>query len=314
MESLPTVSLRTLVAPALPSRSKSSSSSSTAAAALPVYIAVFNCSGSYLATGGSDKCVRLWNPLSGLCIKTYTGHGYEVLDIDIARDNSKFASVGGDRAAMLFDVSTGRVIRRFTGHASRINGVAFNAEATVITTGSYDATIKFWDCRSHDQAPIQTLKESTDSVTGVQVVENRILASSVDGHVRVYDIRNGTCTQDNVGHPVTNAVFSNDGNCVLASSLDSTIRLFDIENGEMLAEYTGHDNSNYKITATLTSDDAHVITGSEDGRVCFFDLVEGTLVKSIKPHARLVTSVAYHPKEDIMVTTSTDGSIKVFGT
>jgi WD40 repeat protein len=93
-----------------------------------------------------------------------------------------------------------------------------------------------------------------------------------------YDIRMGACTQDRVGFPVTHALFSNDRNCVLASSLDNTVRLFDVENGEMLAQYTGHKNSEYKVTATLSSDDAHVICGSEDGRVCFWDLVEVKLV------------------------------------
>ncbi|KAJ1563739.1 hypothetical protein HK405_000945, partial [Cladochytrium tenue] len=37
----------------------------------------------YVATAGADRTIRLWNPLSGLCVKTYTGgHGYEVLDLD----------------------------------------------------------------------------------------------------------------------------------------------------------------------------------------------------------------------------------------
>jgi mitogen-activated protein kinase organizer 1 len=84
-------------------------------------------------------------------------------------------------------VSTGRVIRRFSGHAARVNGVAFNAESTVIVTGSYDATVKVWDCRSQDQAPIQTLKEAKDSVTAVQVCDHRILCSSVDGCYRMYE-------------------------------------------------------------------------------------------------------------------------------
>ncbi|KAI9355109.1 WD40-repeat-containing domain protein [Zopfochytrium polystomum] len=278
-----------------------------------VNVAVFNSTGSYAATGGSDKLIKLWNPVTGLCIKTYTGHGYEVLDIDIALDNAKFASVGGDRAALLWDVSTGRVIRRFTGHTARINGVAFNKDATVIVTGSYDATVRFWDCRSQDRAPIQVLNESKDSVTSIQVVDHQIVAGSVDGHFRLYDIRLGKCTADNVGHPVTSAVLSNDKNCVLASSLDSTLRLFDIENGELLAEYKGHTNTSYKITATLTSSDAYVISGSEDGRICYWDLVEGSLLQSIQAHSKLVTCVAYHPKEDILISTSTDGMVKVFG-
>ena len=38
--------------------------------------------GNYCLTCGNDKSVRLWNPHSGLLLKTYMGHGQEVLDAD----------------------------------------------------------------------------------------------------------------------------------------------------------------------------------------------------------------------------------------
>lgn len=47
-------------------------------------IELFNLSslvdGSYLMTCGSDKKLKLWNPLSGLLLKTYGGHAHEVTD------------------------------------------------------------------------------------------------------------------------------------------------------------------------------------------------------------------------------------------
>jgi mitogen-activated protein kinase organizer 1 len=33
--------------------------------------------------------VRLWNPHRGVAIKTYAGHGYDVRDAAVSRDNSK---------------------------------------------------------------------------------------------------------------------------------------------------------------------------------------------------------------------------------
>lgn len=38
--------------------------------------------------------------------------------------------------------------------------------------------------------------------------------------------------------------------------------------------YKGHGNAEYKIDSCLTHDDAHVVSGSEDGKICFWDLVE----------------------------------------
>lgn len=72
-----------------------------------------------------DRTLRLWNPHSGLSIKAYAGHGYEVRDTSVSSNNSQMASVGGDRAVFLWDVASGAVIRKFRGHdAAPINAVS----------------------------------------------------------------------------------------------------------------------------------------------------------------------------------------------
>jgi WD40 repeat protein len=39
--------------------------------------------GNYCLSCGQDKSIKLWNPHKGVLIKTYTGHGYEVLDVAV---------------------------------------------------------------------------------------------------------------------------------------------------------------------------------------------------------------------------------------
>ena len=73
--------------------------------------------------------------------------GWEVLDISISHDNAKFASVGGDKAVFLWDVATAKTLRRFLGHTHRVNACDFNADASVLASGSYDATVRIWDCK-----------------------------------------------------------------------------------------------------------------------------------------------------------------------
>ena len=38
--------------------------------------------------------------------------------------------------------------------------------------------------------------------------------------------------------------------------------------------YSGGKNEDYKLDSLLSHKDSHVICGSEDGRICFWDLVE----------------------------------------
>jgi mitogen-activated protein kinase organizer 1 len=68
---------------------------------------------------------------------------------------------------------------------------------------------------------------------------SEILAGSVDGSVRRFDVRAGALWADQLGSPVTSIALSHDGNCVLASCLDGALRLLDKGGGELLAQYSG---------------------------------------------------------------------------
>ena len=91
---------------------------------------------------------------------------------------------------------------------------------------------------------------------------------------------------------ITSVNFTKDGQCTLVSCLNNSIKLLDKESGELLAEWVfkilisinllivifqrfkGHANSKYKIDSCLTSSDTIVLSGSEDGYIYCWDLVE----------------------------------------
>ncbi|KAJ3321242.1 WD repeat-containing protein 83 [Boothiomyces sp. JEL0866] len=278
-----------------------------------VHSAIYSKDGEYVLSAGGDRSIKLWNPKTETCIFTYTGHGKEVLSVQLPlNENTRFASGSGDRSVFLWDVSTGKTVQRFHDHTQRVNAVDFNKEGQIIISGSYDATVRIWDCRSLSKRPVQTLSEAKDSVEWVKMEEYQILSGSVDGHVRVYDIRTRKVIIDNVGFPITYCGLSNDKNCMLVNTLDNVIRLFDVETGELLNDYRGHKNQEYRLVPCLTKNDSHVIGGSEDGKVRIWDLVEGEIVHTIDAHEQVVTMVHYHPFEHEMLTCSFDNTIKVW--
>jgi len=273
----------------------------------------FNKDGNYCLSGGTDRSMRLWNPHKGTLIKTYKGgHGNEILDFSITGDNSRIASCGGDRSVFLWDVASGQIIRQFSAHAARVNAVRFNEDTSVLVTASYDRTIKIWDLKSRSFVPIQSLEEAKDSVSSLILTDHQIMAGSVDGCVRTYDIRMGTLTADHLGQSVTSITPTADGNCIVSSCLDSTVKLLDKSSGEILNEYKGHANTNYKIDNCATKDDAFILSGSEDNNVYTWDLVHGKLVQTLKGHTNAVCSLSFHPTETCLVTSSFDSTVRVW--
>ncbi|KAJ9060124.1 WD repeat-containing protein 83 [Entomophthora muscae] len=191
-------------------------------------------------------------------------------------------------------------------------------------TGSYDTTVRLWDCRSQSRLPIQILEEGKDSIISLRILGHEILTGSVDNKVRHYDLRMGKLATDDLpgkflSQPpltgqasVTNVAFTKDANCFLVSSLDSTIRLLDKADGTLLNHFNAHTNVDYKIAAVTNFDDSQVITGSEDGQVYIYDLLEGTVLTKLANNSKRVTSVAAHPSEPQLLTSSFDGVITVW--
>uniref|UniRef100_A0A3Q1F5M6 WD repeat domain-containing protein 83 n=1 Tax=Acanthochromis polyacanthus TaxID=80966 RepID=A0A3Q1F5M6_9TELE len=271
----------------------------------------FNCDGNYLLSCGSDKSLKLWSVSRGTLLKTYSGHGYEVLDADSSYDNSQICSCSSDKTVILWDVATGQVTRKLRGHAGKVNCVQFNEEATVILSGSIDGTVRCWDTRSRRYEPIQVLDEARDSISSLKVAQHELLTGSVDGRVRRYDLRMGQLHVDFISSPITCVCFSQDGQCTLSSSLDSTVRLLDKSTGEMLGEYTGHKMKGYKLDCCLSSKDTHVLSCSEDGHVYCWDLVEGSLSLKLPVGKAVVQSLSFHPSETCLLT-AMEGRVQVW--
>ncbi|KZT58289.1 WD40 repeat-like protein [Calocera cornea HHB12733] len=271
----------------------------------------------YILSGGQDRTVRLFNPDLGTEIKTYKGHGYEVLSITVSPDNSKFASGGGDRSVFYWDVTTGQTIRRLAGHIGRINAVEFNGDASVLASGSYDGKVNLWDLRAQGvRTPIQVLDDARDSVTSLSVASHLIVTGSVDGYVRTYDLRKGELHADYLGYPVTSVLPTADLQTVLATVLDSKVLLMDDSVGTALATFTGHKNDEYKARACFGHAEASVVCGDEDGRIWAWDLLDGKPMGDNPPpkvHKKVITWVEQHPvKSGEMVSASGDGTVKVW--
>lgn len=131
-------------------------------------------------------------------------HGYEVLSLAVSSDNARFVSGGGDKTVFLWDVATAKTLRRYGGgaggHAGRVECVAFGGDGdSVVVSGSFDSTVRFWDTKASGNRPIMVLSDGRDSISDVAVQGPEVVTGCVDGRVRWYDLRMGMLYVDVVG-------------------------------------------------------------------------------------------------------------------
>ncbi|KAL2266427.1 hypothetical protein VTJ83DRAFT_5779 [Remersonia thermophila] len=217
---------------------------------------------------------------AGKLIQTYTSHAHEVLSLAVAPSNATFASAGGDRAVLLWDVATATTLRRFGAsstahsHAGRVNAVCFAGAGggdDLVVSGGLDGTVRVWDARSSHPKPVQVLAEARDAVAALAVglpgsaADAEILAGSVDGRLRAYDVRAGRCVADAFPASVTSVCLARDGRTVLVGTLDSKARLMDRKDGTCLRAYEAgpRRNEELRVQCVLGGGERFVVAGDE---------------------------------------------------
>lgn len=59
----------------------------------------------YLATGCVDGRVRMWDSLSGECVRTFTGHSDAIQSLAVSANNEYLVSVALDNTARIFEIA-----------------------------------------------------------------------------------------------------------------------------------------------------------------------------------------------------------------
>ncbi|XP_034948837.1 WD repeat domain-containing protein 83 [Chelonus insularis] len=267
----------------------------------------FNTDGAYCITGSSDRRLRLWNPHRNALLKTYSGHGGEVMDASASCDSSQIISCGLDKSVILWDVATGNPVRRFRGHSGGVMTVCFNEESSMAISGSRDNSVKCWDIRSKNQEPVQTLNEAKDAISSIKVSDHEIISASFDCRIRRYDIRAGEVTSDCLGEAITCVSFTRDGQCTLASCADGVIRLLDKDTGELLNEFKGHTVDDLCLESSVDYNDSKVLSGSADGKLWVWDLTNQKVLAKLSGDEKTkypTVSLSVHPQENSILATN----------
>merc|ERR1719410_536826 len=111
----------------------------------PVWDCTFAPNGYYFATCGHDRTARLWDTVTGNCVRLMTGHKSTVLVISFSPDGRFIASGSSDRRVLVWDIAYGHLLAELSHHNNIISSLAFSREGTVLVSSAIDSTIAIWD-------------------------------------------------------------------------------------------------------------------------------------------------------------------------
>lgn len=246
--------------------------------------------------------MKVWDTLTGKLIHTFEGHLAGISTVAWGPDNETIATGSDDKTIRLWNALTGKAHpRAFHGHHNYVYSIAFSPKGNILASGSYDEAVFLWDVRS--AKVMRSMPAHSDPVAGIDVCHDGtlVVSCSSDGLIRVWDTMTGQCLRTLVHEdnpPVMAVRFSPNSKYVLAWTLDDCIRLWDYVRGRCIKTYQGHVNRKYSLCGNFGTYQApngppyaFAVSGSEDGDLVCWDVVDKNILQRIEGHTDVVLGV-----------------------
>ena len=274
----------------------------------------YSSDGQYIATGGEDNKVKLWNTSSGFCCVTLSAHIAPITAVKFFGQGvgKGILSCSLDGTVRAHDLMRYKNFRTLTTPTPvQFSSLAVDSVGEVVCAGSLDPfqiyvwslqTGRLLDVLSGHEGPIACLDFTSASTSNGSQGSSSVLASgSWDGTLKLWNIYENQCIETfEHGCDVLACSFRPDGKEFATCTTNGNITIWDVETGTQISVIEGRrdisggrlttdrvsaDNSSrskYFTTITYTADGSCVLAGGRSKFCCIYSVASGVLIKKFQ--------------------------------
>ncbi len=282
-----------------------------------VYPVAYSPDGQWIASGGWDNKVRLWDALTGESIGTLRHQG-NIRALAFSPDSSWLVSgcyVG--ESLHIWNVATTRLQSKFRGPGRVVvQAVAVSPDGAHIAAADADGSAGIMEAATGAEVDSFRMALFGDKKSLTYSPDGRLLAGTGEDDTEVL-IRDTQTLHRSVrltGHTglVHSVSFSGDGRLLASASTDRTVRVWDVAAAICIAVLRGHTDKVY--AAEFHPDGQRLASAGRDRSIWLWDLATGQDVARLEGHTNYVFSLDFSPHGRSLVSGSGDGTVRLWDT
>lgn len=266
----------------------------------------FSATSDLLATGGTDRVVKLWDVRAGSLTHraTLTGSTEGITCVDFSTMAGWVLAASYDKSAQLWQHDESVPKLTLTGHLRKVTAARFTSGPHQVVTGSADKTIRRWDVQ---RAACVQVVEVASSCSDLVCCESCIISGHYDGAIRVWDGRTVGCVLELPGQEkVTSLAVSPDRRQLLSCCRHDCLQLFDLR-GRSHEHFSVFRADGFKCgsdstKAVFSPDGCFLAAGSADAAVYIWNLFTGKLETRLPDkHSSSISAVSWSSSGEYVV-------------
>ncbi|PKR79597.1 hypothetical protein CW751_14360 [Brumimicrobium salinarum] len=265
-----------------------------------------------LIIGKVDSSAIVLNLSTGKKTKTLTDASKAIFCQTFSKDGKLLAVAGGDRKIRIYDATTYTLKHILVGHQALIFDLQFSNNSNVISSASWDGTLRTWDIKEGTWTSYIEINNGAPYLVRYSPNDLYLLSGDLYKNIDFWEAD----TQENfrtlIGHTetISGIEFSKDGQYLVSSSWDGKIKLWHTLTGMQVAKFNDKGAPVYSVN--FSPDQKSIIAGHGDRNIKFWNLETGKLEKQLSGHVSAVTDIQFTNDGNLMVSRGMNGEVIVW--
>jgi len=281
----------------------------------PILGLAFSPDSRLVASGATDRTVRLWHTATGRLQDTIDKHGNWVCQVAFHPSGAQLFAASWDGEIKLWGMPGGSYQGAIAGLASQVSAMVFSRldPNLMVTTAGYFMTL--WRLpqgrretvlREPDHSPVISLDFAPHA--------GWLACGLSSGRVRVRDLDHPDYpVLLDINHhrgPVYAVGFNWDGSLLASAGREGLLRIFDAASGRLINQLAGHNSP--VVDLAWSPSGALIATAGRDGTVRLWHPTKGEQLAVLEVYTTDVTRVRFSPDGRMLAAAGMGGDIVIW--